>query len=294
MAQKQENSGRSIFDLSSLFTRDISSLIFQFPFEEGRERGFNGARRLQETSQRGEGSGGIRMTMHALPLEERPRERLLYAGADALSLAELLAILLGTGTKGKSVLLLAQEILMYFGGLRGLLEASIEELKQIKGIGEAKAVLLKAAFEIALRSATGGAIPKCSIETPEHVFELAKREMAGHKQEVLLVILRDVKGRMIHHERVAVGTLSEVLIHPREVFYPAVRHRAHSLILVHNHPSGDPTPSQADLELTRFLLQSSRMMGITLDDHLIIGAHSFISLREEGYMGDLVEDTPKY
>ncbi len=218
-----------------------------------------------------------------VPEDERPRERLLKEGTDALAISELLAILLGTGTKGKSVIQLAQEILIRFRGIDGLLDASIPELMEIKGIGKAKAILLKAAFGIA-RKASRKQLGL--IESSIQAYEMVKNEISHYKQEVLIVILRDVRGRAIHQEKVSVGTLSEVLVHPREVFYPAVRYKAHSLIIAHNHPSGDPTPSNVDLELTRLLMHSSRVMGIGLDDHLIIGSDSFVSLKEKGYLGD--------
>lgn len=222
--------------------------------------------------------------IQSLPQEERPRERLLSEGVEALSLVELLAIFLTTGTRGKSVLDLAEEMLIHFGGLQGLLEASIPELREIKGIGLIKAIQLKAVFGLVLKS-RGASLPdKYQLKTTQDAYELAKHEIAHQKQEVLLVLLRDARGSMIHLEKVSVGTLSEVLVHPREIFYPAVRHKAHSLILAHNHPSGDPTPSKEDLELTRLLLHSSRIMGIGLDDHLIIGSDSFTSLREKGYI----------
>lgn len=221
--------------------------------------------------------------LHSLPFDERPRERLLQKGASALSIIELLAILLGTGAKDKSVLLLASELLHKFHDLDGLLDASIEELRQVKGIGEAKAVLLKAAFGLAQRKAQASL--KFPIKSAQEAFELAQDELKDSKQEIALVLLRDVKGRLFHKERVAVGTLSEVLIHPREVFHPAVRHKASSLILVHNHPSGDPTPSASDLQLTKLLHHSSKVMGIALDDHLIVGFNSYVSLRERGLLG---------
>jgi DNA repair protein RadC len=221
------------------------------------------------------------MSLRSLPLQERPRERLLRYGVDAISIAELLAILLGTGTKGKSVLSLAQEILHQFGGLQGLLDASIEELKQIKGIGEAKAIQLKAAFGIALKNKKSSSPFGQSFKTAKEIYAFVQPEIAYEKKEIFLVLLCDVRGRLIHFERVAVGTLSEVLVHPREVFYPAVRHKAHSIILAHNHPSGDPTPSEADLNLTRLLLQSSQVMGIRIDDHLIVCVDNFVSLNEK-------------
>lgn len=224
--------------------------------------------------------------MKALPLEERPRERLVRDGVDALSLSELLAIVLGSGTSGKSVLSLAGEILETFGSLDRLLEASIVELMQIKGIGSAKAIQLKAVFGIALKCKKPLALENYKIASAEDAYRLAHAEIAHIPQEVLLVILRDVRGKLIHQEQVSIGTLSQVLVHPREVFFPAVRYKAHSLIIAHNHPSGDPTPSNADLELTRALIHSSRVMGIGLDDHLIVCRSGFVSLKERGYLAD--------
>ncbi len=223
--------------------------------------------------------------MLQIPLDERPRERLLRDGIDALSLSELIAIILCTGTKGKPVLELSREILTHFGGLKELLEASVEELMEIKGVGKAKAIQLKAAFGIALKSLKPSFAAKYRIQNAADAFELIKAEFHSQAQEILIVILRDVKGAVIHTQKISVGTLSEVLVHPREVFHLAVRHKASSLILVHNHPSGDPSPSQADLELTRILLKSSHVMGITLSDHLIIGAHTYVSLKSRGLLG---------
>lgn len=222
--------------------------------------------------------------MQSVPLDERPRERLLRYGSRSLALHELIAILLVTGTKEKSVLILAQELTLKFGGIQGLLEASVQELQQVKGIGEAKAIQLKAAFAIAEKAVKVSVTSRTHIHTPLEAFELAREEIATQKQEMLLVLLRDVRGRLIHFEKVSIGTLSEVLVHPREVFYPAVKHKAHSFILAHNHPSGDPTPSECDLQLTKLLMHSSRVMGIGLDDHLIVSENSFVSLRERGIL----------
>lgn len=221
-----------------------------------------------------------------IPKHERPREKLWKEGADALSLQELIAILLGTGTRGKTVLALAQELLLHFGGIRGLLEASSEELMEVKGIGRAKAMILKAAFSIAKKSRQESLIPNEKIKNAKDAFELAKMFIGDLKQEALLILLRDVRGRLIHREVIGLGTLSEVLVHPREVFNPAVRYRANSLILVHNHPSGDPTPSKADFELTSYLVRSSKILGIFLDDHIILGDDCFTSLREKGFLGE--------
>lgn len=220
------------------------------------------------------------------PESERPRERLLQEGVDALSLAEMLAILMSTGTKGKNVLTLAHELIGRFKGAAGLMAASVPELMEVKGIGKAKAITLKAAFGIARKLVVQAFHEKPEISHPQQIFDWLKDDLTQRKQEVMVAILRDAKGRLLHQEEIACGTLSEVLVHPREVFYPAVRHKAHSLIIAHNHPSGDPTPSKADLELTRVLMHAGRVMGIGLDDHLIIGSHTFFSLRKKGYMGD--------
>lgn len=217
-----------------------------------------------------------------MPISELPRERLLRDGIDALSMQELLAILLGTGTQGKSVLILAQEMLLHFGGMEGLIKASVEELCQMKGIGQAKAILLKAAFGIALRTAKQSQRPRRDVITVGDALEIARPAIAHFSKEALLVILRDVKGRLIHHEVIAIGTLHEVLVHPREVFQSALHHCAHSLIVCHNHPSGDPTPSEADIALTRQLAECSKIMGMPLVDHLIVCRESHRSLHQLG------------
>jgi DNA repair protein RadC len=182
------------------------------------------------------------------------------------------------------VLQLADELLSHFGSAPALFDASVNELMQIKGIGRAKAIQLKAVFGIVLKSQKASISPM-AITSPSEAYEIAKGEIAHHKQETLLVLLRNAKGKMIHREQVAIGTLSQVLGHPREIFYPAVRHKAHSFILAHNHPSGDPTPSMADIEMTRCLIRSSQVLGIGFDDHLIIGRDSYISLRAKGLWG---------
>lgn len=217
--------------------------------------------------------------MSPMPLAEMPRERLLRDGIDALSLQELLAILLGTGIEGKSVLILSQELLLTFGGLSGLLNATIEELTRIKGIGNAKAILLKAAFGIALRASKEKNHPKQPVVTMKDILNIATPAIGYLKKEALFVILRDIKSRLIHSEIISLGTLSEVLVHPREVFQLAVRHGAYSIIVCHNHPSGDPTPSKADLDLTERLLQCAKLMEIILSDHIIISGEKFHSIR---------------
>lgn len=222
------------------------------------------------------------MNIKQLPLSERPRERLRMQGADALSTVELLAILLSTGTKKRPVLELAAHLLSCYGSLEKLMQASVEELMEIEGIGPAKAIQLKAALVLAYK-ATHEMRPLAPIIYSKEAFELIKQEAKELKQEAIFVVLKDIKERLISVERVGIGTLSQVLFHPREIFYPAVRHKAHSIIVAHNHPSGDATPSKMDFELTKHLIKSSQVMGIHLDDHLIVGRGSYFSFKNAGY-----------
>lgn len=222
-------------------------------------------------------------SIQQLPQEERPRERLIRAGAESLSIAELIAIILGSGGKAKSVLQLAHELITRFGGLRELAEATLTELLEIKGIGLAKAIQLKAAFNLGLRASKHVVKLKYRIDHPSHAYYLIKEELEHEKRELFIVILQDVKGYVICYEVVSIGSLSQTLVHPREVFYPAIRHKAASLIVAHNHPSGDPDPSSQDLELTKILADAGSLMSIPLNDHLIIGHQRYISLRQHGF-----------
>lgn len=228
--------------------------------------------------------------VNRFPISELPRERLMRDGIEALSLQELLAILLGTGTRGKSVLILSQELLLHFGGMEGLLNASIEELTKVKGVGKAKAILLKAAFGIALRTSKEKHLPNKRILSVQEALEVAIPKIGHLQKEALLVILRDIKCRMIHTEIISLGILSEVLVHPREVFQLAIRHGAYSMIVCHNHPSGDPTPSKADIALTLQLLQCAHIVGIFLSDHLIIGANAHISMKNSPHLKSHFKD----
>ncbi len=222
--------------------------------------------------------------MISLIASEMPRERLERHGERVLSDRELLAILLVTGRKSCSVLDLAGEMLKHFGGLASLLAASIEELQEVPGIGKAKAIQLKAALALAHRAAKDEAAPRPSAETAAELFAIFFPLMSGYRQEVMWVALKDVRGRLIGTEMVAMGTLSEVLVHPREVLYPAVRRKAYSMALAHNHPSGDLTPSASDIRLTNQLAHSAKVMGIQLDDHLILSGERYLSLRMEGLL----------
>ncbi|WP_068466398.1 RadC family protein [Candidatus Protochlamydia phocaeensis] len=222
-------------------------------------------------------------SIQRLPEEDRPRERLLRFGAESLSVVELIALILGSGTKTTPVLQLAQHLIARFGSLQKLAEATMAELLEVKGIGQAKAIQLKAALNLGMRASRQLIKPRCKIEHPIHAYQLIKEEMEKETREIFVVILQDTKGYIICHEIVSIGSLSQALVHPREVFYPCIRHKAASLIVAHNHPSGDPTPSPQDFELTRVLVEASHLLSIPLHDHLIIGKDSFISLRQKGF-----------
>lgn len=216
------------------------------------------------------------------PAEERPRERLYHKGAAALSDAELVAIQLGTGTRGASALDVARGLLALHGSLQELAGREVAEVAAVHGVGRAKAVRLAAAFEITrrLRSRNGHARPVLS--SPEQVFARYAPLMEDLKKEVFRVALLDSQNGLLKDVVVSEGTLSASLVHPREVFKPAIVESAASIILLHNHPSGDPTPSREDLRLTRQLVECSKLLDLRVHDHVIIGRERFISLAQRG------------
>jgi DNA repair protein RadC len=222
-------------------------------------------------------------TIHDLPLSERPRERLQKYGSESLSAQEILALILGRGIAGESVMVTAQRLLSRFGNLKALASASLEELSQVKGIGPAKASQIKAAFELANRMQTGSeASAKPLLKTPEDVFSLVGVNLKGKKQEHFLLVLLDTRSRLIKLAPLSVGSLDSSIVHPREVFREAVSASAASVILVHNHPSGDTTPSEDDITLTKRLAQAGELMGIDVLDHVIVAGNSYLSLKREG------------
>lgn len=220
--------------------------------------------------------------IHNIPEDDRPRERLLKHGADAISTAELIAIILGSGMKGMPVLQLAQQVIARFGSLEKLAEATIQEICEIKGMGQAKAIQLLAAINLGMRASRTTAILKEKILNPRQAYLLIKDKIKNEKKEHIVVVLLDAKGCVIHTQTVAIGTLTKSLVHPREIFNPAIRHNAASIILAHNHPSGDPTPSLEDLETTEQLIAAGQLIGIAINDHLIIGDNTYISIRQQG------------
>ncbi|WP_068674502.1 DNA repair protein RadC [Oceanobacillus sp. Castelsardo] len=219
-----------------------------------------------------------------VPKEDRPRERLLKHGAGHLSNQELLAILLGSGTKEESVITLSNRVLMHFEGLKLLTDATIEELTAIKGIGDAKGVLLLAAIELGKRMNQYKPDDKYIIRSPDDGADYIMEEMRSLKQEHFVALFLDTKNQVIHRQTIFIGSLNASIVHPRELFREAVKRSAASIIVAHNHPSGDPSPSKEDIHVTRRLVESGKMIGIELLDHLIIGDRKFISLKEKGYL----------
>lgn len=221
-------------------------------------------------------------TIHDLPLPERPRERLLKLGAEALSAQEILALILGRGIKNESVMVTAQRLLSQFGNLKGVAAAPVEELSAIKGIGVAKATQLKAAFELSNRLEDYSDIRgKIAIRNPEDVMNLVKTRLKGKKKEHLLALLLDTRNHVIGVNTVSIGGLDSSIVHPREVFKEAISSSAASVILVHNHPSGDPHPSEADINITQQLAEAGKIMGIEVLDHVIVGDGSYISMKDK-------------
>ncbi|MBW7454827.1 DNA repair protein RadC [Paenibacillus sepulcri] len=219
-----------------------------------------------------------------VPNEDRPRERLMTVGAEALSHAELLAILLRTGTKSESAVLLASRILKECGSLYGLVDMSIDELTAIRGIGPAKAVQLRAGIELGRRLARSQQNETLTIRKPSDAANFMMEELRYLKKEHFVCLFLNTKNHVIHRETLSVGTLNASLVHPREVFRAAIKCSSASIICLHNHPSGDPTPSPEDITLTRRLVEAGELVGIDVLDHLVIGDNRFISLKEQGCM----------
>jgi len=222
-----------------------------------------------------------------MPIDMRPREKLLALGPDALNEHELLAIILGQGTRDTSALELANQLLSTYEGLRHLQKASLEELMQVKGVGTAKAASIMAAFEIG-RRVSKDVESRFLIKSPEDVTRIVKQiliqEMRDYDREHFMVLYLDRKGGLIVKEDISIGGLHSSIVHPREVFKTAVKRSAASMILAHNHPSGDPAPSREDIDITRRLIEAGHIMGIEILDHVIIGENTYCSLKEKGLL----------
>ncbi|MCX6011802.1 MAG: DNA repair protein RadC [Chloroflexi bacterium] len=222
-------------------------------------------------------------TIHDLPPSERPRERLQKLGAEALSAQEILAVLLGRGVSGESVMVTAQRLLSKFENLKGIAEASVEELSTVKGIGLAKAAQIKAAFELASRlEGYAQAGEKTVVKTPEDVSGVVGGRLRGKKKEYFLALLLDTRNQLIKVAEISVGSLDSSIVHPREVFKEAISASAAAVIFAHNHPSGDAQASPDDIKLTKRLAEAGELVGIEVLDHVIIGDKKFLSLKREG------------
>ena len=228
------------------------------------------------------------LKIREMPQEERPREKLAAHGAAALTDPELIAILLRTGVVGANAVEVGRELLKRYGSLAGLSRCTVDELAKIRGVGFAKAVQLVAAFGLGQRLARE-TLSKQKIDSPELANELVGAEMRRLHKESLRVILLDTRYHLIRIEEVSIGSVNESIAHPRDVFRPALVSSAYAVIVVHNHPSGDPSPSQTDHSLTRRLAEAAELLQIKLLDHIIIGAPSeqgagYFSFKEAGVL----------
>lgn len=228
------------------------------------------------------------LKIHELPEEERPREKLALRGAGALSDSELIAILLRTGLPGANAVDVARQLLTRYGSLSVLARCSVAELSEIKGVGPAKAVQLAAAFGLASRLARES-LARTKMDTPELIHELLGAELRALHRESLRIVLLDTKMHLMRVEEISLGTMNESLAHPREIFRPALIYSAFGIIVAHNHPSGDPTPSEADRRLTVRLAEAANLLQIRLFDHVILGTadngrRPWFSFREAGIL----------
>jgi DNA repair protein RadC len=221
-------------------------------------------------------------TVRDLPRQERPRERLQKFGPEALSAQELLALVIGRGIPKKSVMSIAQELLVRFGNVRAISHATIEELSQIKGIGLAKAAQIKASFELGRREELEPELKNFDIKDPESVVKAIRASIKDKAKEHFKLILLNPRNKIIGISTISIGTLNASLVHPREVFKDAITHSAASVVLAHNHPSGDPEPSEDDIKITKKLVDSGKILGIEVLDHIIIGKNNFCSFKERG------------
>ena len=223
------------------------------------------------------------------PVSERPRERLVEHGADALSHAELIAILLRTGLKGTNAVEIGRQLMQKYGTLQALAQASVGDLQRVRGIGRDKAVTLMAAFALARKMAGELRHEGPVLETPESIVNLLREDNRLRQVETFQIILLNTRRRLIRVEEIADGTLDTILVHPREVFKVAISANAAAVVLAHNHPSGDPAPSEADIKVTRDLIRAGQLLKIEVLDHVIIGRATaerpkdYASLRELGY-----------
>lgn len=215
---------------------------------------------------------------------DRPRERLMHYGADHLTNKELLAIIINTGSKDESSISLANNIIKDFKTIKELRDITYQELIRVKGIGNAKAITILAAVELAIRMHTHSLEEDYYIKSPDDVSDFLMEKMRYQQQEHFVVLFLSTKNMVIHQQTMFIGSLNSSIVHPREIFKEAVKRSAAAVICVHNHPSGDPTPSSQDIEVTKRLVECGEILGIDMLDHIIIGSGKYISLKEMNYL----------
>ncbi len=219
-----------------------------------------------------------------LPTNERPRERLIKFGADVLNNSELLAIILRTGSKSENAVNLCNRVITCGGGIDGLLNLSFNELKAIKGVGEAKATQILALAEISKRFNSFESGRELKVTCPKDVAEYIIPQMKSLKKEYFKLIMLNTKNIVISLKDISMGSLNSSIVHPREVFLEAIKNSSSSVILCHNHPSGDPTPSKEDIDITNRLKECGKLLGIEVLDHIIVGDINYISFKEKGFL----------
>ncbi len=227
-------------------------------------------------------------TIHDLPADTRPRERLTRLGAEGLSDAELIAIVLRSGARGINVIDMATQLVRHYQGLPGMREASIEDLCSHHGVGEAKAAQIKASIEIGRRIMLASPEARPQVHSPEDVAKLLMAELAYAEQEHVKVVLIDTRNYVIATPTVYKGNVNSAQVRVGELFREAIRRNAAAVIVAHNHPSGDPTPSPDDITLTRQIVKAGNLLNINVMDHLVLGRRRWVSLKERGlvYFGD--------
>ncbi len=225
---------------------------------------------------------GTTFTVHDMPKQERPRERMQRLGPDVLSSHELLALIIGRGIPKRSVLDIAHDLLRKFGSVQGISKATMEELSAISGIGTAKAAQIKAAFELAKRQDLEQDIPPYTVNNPHILVKAIRATIQDKAKEHFKLVLLNTRNKVTGIIPISVGTLNASLVHPREVFKEAIHGNAASVILVHNHPSNDLEPSEEDVRLTRRMVEVGTIMGIEVLDHIIISKNDFLSMKARG------------
>lgn len=228
----------------------------------------------------------LNLKMKEIPVAERPYEKLENAGPEKLSNAELLAIIIKTGGRNETSVALAQRVLLKcseFEGISSLYDMSLEEFRSIKGIGRVKAIQIMASLELSKRvAASSGVNGRIVVKSPEDIGRLLMEDMRYMKKEVFKIVMLNTKNHIIRQLDISVGSLNSSIVHPREVFSPAVKAGCSSVLLVHNHPSGDTEPSTEDIETTKRLVDAGSILGIKVLDHIIIGNGKFLSFKEQG------------